>query len=287
MQSFFDSFVEETVLPIQTIDKYFTVQTNSGQGNCLFYSISQCIYGNTSNHKKIRKLVYDFYQIFDENATYPDNSIESKIQLQLLLETNENEKNKHQNIICANNIWGKLVDLYVISLLFDVNILVFNKFDKFNYTIHPIKVCGFVHSLKEHTIYLRYDSIVREQEHYEALLFSINNNDNKCISSSFVNLLNSNDNILLHSNHSNNKKSYAQIVHDSKIHSYFECIDDSLNSSNCIESSTQNNIKKIIKTPEQFEWKKDDDCKPVENQYIIVCNKKSKSNNKKIKIKTK
>jgi hypothetical protein len=164
------SFLQETVTPIKMTDEYFHIEPNKGDGNCLFYSVSTAIYGTPNKHKHIRKSVHNFYSVFDMDFTYEENTLESKIQLQLLLENDEEEENKHQNIIKHDKVWGKLVDLFVIALLFDINVIIFNVFDKYNYTILPIHACNFETTRKSANIHIRYDSI---QEHYEAM-FPIN-----------------------------------------------------------------------------------------------------------------
>ena len=148
--------------------KFITIE-NSGGGNCLFYSMSQILNKSIKKHREIRKKIYDYYQQFDMNKSYENDSIESKIQMLLLLEGEEpdNEKKHHHQII-NDGIWGNSMDILVLSKLFNVNIIIFSKFNKYNYMSIPI-----YHNYPQ-SIYLKYTATRLNYEHYEMLILRYN-----------------------------------------------------------------------------------------------------------------
>ena len=154
--------INEFNVNTEKIDLLFDIITNSGQGNCLFFSLSQIFSEDNSqkDHAKIRKTDCDFYKTFGLDNQYDADSIEQKIQLSLLVD------NKHYKKICKGKEWGTLADIYAISLIYKVNIILFSLFkeDPSQYLVIPIKS-----NENNRTIHLRYNTLNEEEEHYEAM----------------------------------------------------------------------------------------------------------------------
>ena len=166
--------INEFNVNTEKIDLLFDIITNSGQGNCLFFSLSQIFSEDNSqkDHAKIRKTVCDFYKTFGLDNQYDADSIEQKIQLSLLVD------NKHYKKICKGKEWGTLADIYAISLIYKVNIILFSLFkeDPSQYLVIPIKS-----NENNRTIYLRYNTLNEEEEHYEAMKLKTVNLFNEAI----------------------------------------------------------------------------------------------------------
>jgi hypothetical protein len=135
-----NNLTKEFNIDKKKIDNLFEIIENDGKGNRLFYSLSQIFTESNSQkkHNELRKKVCDFYKKFNLNTPYNIDSVEEKIQL-LLLTDNEHKKN-----ICKggkNPEWGTLVDIYAISSIFNVNVILFNLFreNPSQYLIIPIK----------------------------------------------------------------------------------------------------------------------------------------------------
>lgn len=169
-----NSSINEFKINTEQIDLLFDIITNSGQGNCLFFSLSQIFSEDSSqkDHAKIRKMVCDFYKTFDLYNQYDADSIEQKIQLSLMVD------NTHYKKICKGKEWGTLADIYAISLIYKVNIILFSLFkeDPSQYLVIPIKS-----NENNRTIYLRYNTLNEEEEHYEAMKPKTVNSFNEAI----------------------------------------------------------------------------------------------------------
>jgi hypothetical protein len=164
---------EETIL---IIDKNkLSIVPNLGDGNCMFYSISKCLFGTSNKHAFIRHSVFEYYSTFDTTREYKCGGVEEKINLLLMIDdedTNENEENtpnKHSIVVQYNKEYGNMMDLYVISVLFNINIMILNKFttDEDKYLIYPILV--ETATPDQQTIYLKFTNAIL---HYEAVFIN-------------------------------------------------------------------------------------------------------------------
>lgn len=166
-----DQATQEMVLDREVVDAMFHIVENEGQGHCMFYALSQIFTGKDgeagqTQHLAIRKEVCAFYRTFHRERQYPDGSLEERIQLLLL-----SHEDDHGAAICRAGRtpeWGSLVDLYAVSLLRGVNILLFSLYRQspHQYQMLPIRS---PHGRGATTIYLRYNTLNEEEEHYEAM----------------------------------------------------------------------------------------------------------------------
>jgi hypothetical protein len=105
------------------IGNYYVVENNA-DGNCLFESIAMalCEAGAAAvGAAEIREMVGNFYREFDKDINYPENTIEYKIKLGINYD-NEDEEMQHDYNIWNDFVWASMTDVLICSVLFDVNI---------------------------------------------------------------------------------------------------------------------------------------------------------------------
>lgn len=163
---------EETILNIN--ENNLTIVPNLGDGNCMFYSISTCLFGNTNKYAFIRYSVFEYYCTFDITKEYKSGGVEEKIKLLLMIEDEDEDEDdthqKHSIAVQRNKEYGNIMDLYVISVLFNINIMTLNKFtttDEDKYVIYPILAEPATPNQK--TIYLKFTHAIL---HYEAIFIN-------------------------------------------------------------------------------------------------------------------
>jgi len=151
----------EFVADKDQIDSMFETISNTGKGNCLFFSFSQIFTDSKSQkkHGELRKQVCEFYKMFDVAVQYNADSIEEKIQMLMLSD------DEHPNLVCTNYEWGTLLDIYTIAYINKVNVIIFTQYsdNPTQYLIMPIRVGG------SHFAYLKYNTLNPEEAHYEAM----------------------------------------------------------------------------------------------------------------------
>lgn len=173
-----NNLTNETNLSIEEVNSLFTILENPGKGNCLFYSFSQLFFdGSIKKHTQLRKEVCEFYKKFNLDIEYPEDSLEYQIKIQLLYVDPE-----HKKKVCKNLDWGIMPDIIAISILYQVNIFIFNLFRENNfYQVTPIKSTE-----NRRNIYLRYNTENEDEEHYEAMIPKINEVINSNVSLNIV-----------------------------------------------------------------------------------------------------
>jgi len=103
------------------VKKEFQIVPNSGQGNCLFLSLSTCLCKTNKFHKEIRALVCHYYKIFDKTRKWPPASLEDKLVQSMIVDDDEN----YVTNICRNHVWVGEMDIIATALIFSVNIEVY------------------------------------------------------------------------------------------------------------------------------------------------------------------
>lgn len=145
----------------------FSKFENEGEGDCLFRSISQILYGNENKHLEIRKKICQFYQKFDKTGSYPDDSLKSKLQLALIgSEFDSNDVRTDESTgesLSEENVWGSTAEILIAAIVFRTNIIIISTFNKSSYNVIPY--CGSSKA-KKPPIFLFYNG----ENHYEALV---------------------------------------------------------------------------------------------------------------------
>ena len=152
-----NQIVDDTKVSKRTVDQLFTILKNDADGNCLFYSISQSLHGNQSKAGTYRKYVCDFYRTFDQDRTYPMDSLEEKIQLAML-----GTEKTHAKIICKELKWAHYIDIIILAKLLNIKIIVFAR----NNELQSYSMGAFTTQTPKHIVYLHYNG----RDHYEALI---------------------------------------------------------------------------------------------------------------------
>ena len=96
----------------------FNKVKNKGGGDCLFRSMAQHIYNDESKHGVIRDNVCNYYKTFDMQKSYPENSLEYKLQITLICEEFDSNGLRIDETtgkcISKENVWGSAAELEVI-----------------------------------------------------------------------------------------------------------------------------------------------------------------------------
>lgn len=164
------------------LNEIFHMKENSGGGDCLFRSIAQNIYDDESRHKAIRRDVCNYYKKFDMQASYPENSLEYKLQITLICEELDSSGLRIDETtgecISKQNVWGGTAEILVMAILYRLNIIVVSAFDDKRYSVIPYRGDS-----RKAPIFLYYNG----ENHYQALTpnrrvssrISKNNKNNK------------------------------------------------------------------------------------------------------------
>jgi len=162
-----NSLTEELVMDAHDIEDVFDIVENSADGNCFFESLSQLLYNKSPRkHKEIRQNICKFYRTFDTNlASHVEDSIEYRLAMLIIGDRFDTPEigatgDEHTIAICKNRIYASLGDVYVASIFYKCDIIVFIQRDD-EYSIQP---CKNVNSTKP-TLYIR----LIDDEHYEAM----------------------------------------------------------------------------------------------------------------------
>jgi hypothetical protein len=117
------------MLSEKEFDKRFKIISNKADGNCLFESIEHHLIYSDYEFKhgitkatKIRKMVGNFYKVFDKEKDYPDDTIEYRIKMGLLFDNADDDEMLHDINICNDKVWASMTDVLICSLLFEMNI---------------------------------------------------------------------------------------------------------------------------------------------------------------------
>jgi uncharacterized Rmd1/YagE family protein len=146
------------------IDADFVILKNPGDGNCLFYALSQLLYGTITQHQMVRRRIYDFYKTFSMKKKYRQDTLNYRLQMELMF--NEEHCEKLCNLE-ANTEWGISADITAACLVYKTNIIVFNQFleNPSEYIVAPITSSSY-----RRTMYLKYNTLNTDEEHYEAMI---------------------------------------------------------------------------------------------------------------------
>jgi len=152
-------------IPTTKIDADFVVLKNPGDGNCLFYALSQLLYGTTTQHQTVRRRIYEFYKKFSLKKKYRQDTLNYRLQMELMFDEEHCDKMCHSE--GANLEWGISADITAACLVYKTNIIVYNQFleNPSEYIVTPIT--GSTH---RQTMYLKYNTLNTDEEHYEAMI---------------------------------------------------------------------------------------------------------------------
>ena len=99
------------------------MKENKGGGDCLFRSMAQNIYDDESRHRAIRRDVCNYYKKFDMQASYPEDSLEYKLQITLICEEFDSnglriDESTGEGFVSSNRAGGKgSDDIYYVKTL--------------------------------------------------------------------------------------------------------------------------------------------------------------------------
>jgi hypothetical protein len=164
------------------LNEVFHMKENKGGGDCLFRSMAQNIYDDESRHRAIRRDICNYYKKFDMQASYPENSLEYKLQITLICEEFDSNGLRIDETtgecISKQNVWGGTAEILVMAILYRLNIIVVSAFDDKRYSVIPYRGDS-----RKAPIFLYYNG----ENHYQSLTpnrrvssrISKNNKNNK------------------------------------------------------------------------------------------------------------
>jgi len=142
----------------------FNKVKNKGGGDCLFRSMAQHIYNDESKHGVIRDNVCNYYKTFDMQKSYPENSLEYKLQITLICEEFDSNGLRIDETtgkcISKENVWGSAAEILVMAIIYHMNIIVVSTFDEKRYSIIPYRG-----HYKKVPLFMYYNG----ENHYQAL----------------------------------------------------------------------------------------------------------------------
>lgn len=145
-------------------DQLFHMKENKGGGDCLFRSMAQNIYDDESRHRSIRRDVCNYYKQFDMQASYPEDSLEYKLQITLICEEFDSNGLRIDETtgecISKQNVWGGTAEILVMAILYRLNVIVVSCFDDKRYSVIPYRGDS-----RKSPIFLYYNG----ENHYQAL----------------------------------------------------------------------------------------------------------------------
>ena len=97
-----------------------------GDGNCLFNTVSYLLNGNERQHNEIRHNVCEFYKHFDFRVKNHEDENTPAFKLKMLYSTDDRYDDnhvEHKVNICRPTVWGSLSDIYVICIIYNINIV--------------------------------------------------------------------------------------------------------------------------------------------------------------------
>jgi hypothetical protein len=159
--------VNNSVQFVDNVHEMLVPETNPPNGNCLFHSMSEALFGHVGEHVMLRKRVSEFYKGFNAEATLSDANIVSesmlyRIALSVVGDMYDDDGKLHSTNIKRGRVWGNQTDLMILCLLYNVNVVLCQR-EKVacdTYTIAPfITAAGAV------TVYMRLC-----ESHFEAML---------------------------------------------------------------------------------------------------------------------
>ena len=152
----------EATMPKSEVTKLFHIEPNAAEGNCLFNSMGEVLFGDENKDIEIRAQVCNVYQIIDALvADAPENDILQKIQLTMLADPVDDDGRLHAESVCDDFVYGNMGDVLICSLLFECNIMLFSSNRKSMFNITPL-----LNPNAKFTIYLKFNG----KDHYEAML---------------------------------------------------------------------------------------------------------------------
>lgn len=151
----------KSIISNANFDKLFEILPAVDDGNCLFSSVEQLTV--EFNLHELRQMVCDYYKTFDKYAEYPDNSIKSKLQIQMMSDNEPEEEGDtqlHEEVICTNFEWAGVMDVIALADILNINIILLIM-GKTGYTFQP-----FLNKKKYNTICIKFNG----RDHFEPLL---------------------------------------------------------------------------------------------------------------------
>lgn len=148
--------MEETQL-VDKVHEWLAPETNPPNGNCLFNSMSELLFGGIWQHANMRKRVAAFYRDFDATTVLSSESedkagsspcgpralgsMQYRIALSIIGDSYDDDGGLHSVNIKRNKVWGNLTDVMVLCLLYNVNVvLLHEQKGKDSYTVVPYMV---------------------------------------------------------------------------------------------------------------------------------------------------
>jgi len=160
---YINSLTGDNIMNAKEIDTLFDIKKNRAKGDCLFESLSQSLNdGKMDFHENIRKEICNFYKVFDETIDYETDSIEQKLAFSIIGDPTDDDRKLHKENICKSKIYANISDIYIASILYSKNIILFLLSDsKKEYRIMPI-----INTASNEYIYIR----LIGRNHYEAMI---------------------------------------------------------------------------------------------------------------------
>jgi hypothetical protein len=106
--------------------EYFRTIPNEASGNCLFEAMAYHL-GFSVSPDEIRQAISQFYLDFVPNAIYEPDSLLAAIQTALLFDENDDNGLPHYLMIAGDRVWANMTDIYVCSLLYNIDIQLYEK----------------------------------------------------------------------------------------------------------------------------------------------------------------
>ncbi len=167
------------------LSESFFIKDNKADGNCLFYSIAESIYGDDTLHLEIREVVSNFYNTFRANPElYKEGSLLYKIAFSILYDNIDDDNSIHSDVIGTEGVYANFTDMMICAFVFDINIIMFDygietlpkkrgkKHNLINISRHATKV-EINNELGICTIYIRFIN----KNHFEAMIPKFSNDN--------------------------------------------------------------------------------------------------------------
>ncbi len=109
------------------LDQHFFIEDNKAEGNCLFHSIAESLYGDDTRHMEIRQKVSDFYNSFTANPElYKEDSLLYKIAFSILYDNIDDDERIHSEVIGEEFVYANFTDLMICAHMFNLNVIMYD-----------------------------------------------------------------------------------------------------------------------------------------------------------------
>ena len=153
-----NSKTEQGIIPKRKFNTLFKILPAEDDGNCLFYSIEQL--DTQFDYNELRNAVCKYYKSFHENDEYNEETIEYKLQMQMIADDDEDNGTLHQDNICNDLEWAGVMDVIALTDILKLNIILMIM-NSTGYIVQP-----FIYNQRAKTIFIKYNGI----NHFEPLL---------------------------------------------------------------------------------------------------------------------